>query len=192
MISRTKSGSDPSQTPHETPKTQRHAACSELFAIWGPIESIVPNHTSRSVDITLFYAAGIDEFIERAKHPHEFKSLRFKLGAPSKLPVHLLAVLASRNASRALKLTGLSDHMKPGWSLEVLSKFGNVEKLDVNAKAESAVVHYMSVTEAVNAMRSMIKGRLIGPQVEIEHTLDRCDSYDAAHPKSIPVVHHKN
>jgi hypothetical protein len=122
----------------------------DKFRIWGPIEKIVPNHAAHSLDITVYHATGIEEFLERSKQPNQYHSLKFQRGETSRLPVELLAGLVFRNASRALKLTKLADHMSQGWLLEVLSKFGNVEKLEVDTKDKSAVVHYMSVVEAIH------------------------------------------
>jgi hypothetical protein len=148
-----------SRTPHirtlrvfglPSPRGPALTSFLDTFRIHSPIESIVPNHASRSLDITVYHAIGLENFVERKRHPHMFSNLKFQIGPPSKLPVELLAGLVLRNASRALKLSRLREFMTQEWLMEVLSKFGNVEKLQVDISKKSAVVHYMSVIEAIH------------------------------------------
>jgi len=122
----------------------------DKLRITGPIEHIVPNHASRSLDITLFSNEGLIKFLERKRLPHEFDSLKFGIGEESRLPVELLSGLILRNASSALRLAPLMDYMLADWLMKVLPKFGVVEKLEVNSQEKVAIVHYMSVSEAVH------------------------------------------
>ncbi|KAF5367774.1 hypothetical protein D9758_009826 [Tetrapyrgos nigripes] len=147
------------------------------FRIMGPIQSIVPNRKSRSLDITMYHALCLEVFLEKAKYPHAYESLKFMTGEPSKLPVELLARLIYRNATRALELKPLEPHMDKKWLMQLLPKFGTVEKLEIDEKNKSAVVHYMSVSEADLASRSITKARMINPIVRVRRVDDRCDEF---------------
>jgi len=119
------------------------------FKLSGHIQEIVPSYAARSLDITLFDSASAEEFMERRGH-RSLSAFRFQFGEESKLPVELLAGLVLRNASRALKLSPLMKYMTSEWLMGVLSKFGVVEKLEVNEAKREAVVHYMSTFQAIH------------------------------------------
>jgi len=137
------------------PSPRGHVLTSFLdkLLITGPIEQIVPNHASRSLDITLFSNIGVTEFLERKRYPSQFDTLKFEIGEESRLPVELMSGLILRNASRALRIAPLMDYMTPDWLTKFLLKFGEVEKLEVNPLERAAVAHYMSINEAIHVRR---------------------------------------